>query len=106
MMKNGFNTEEHFQRQWGFVLGQETRSEQSYSAHYSAFSHRNPAGRCRDWWTIKVVVDRNKDRNNDDWYSMRTHVLWSAPTMAVARAKIDGFAQWARSRGFETICDL
>jgi hypothetical protein len=100
--KNGFPTTAHFKKPWGFVLGQETRSEQSaYSVE--PLSHRNPAGRCRDWWTIKVLAS---GRNLHDMYSMRTHVLWSAPTVAASSATIEAFAQWARSRGFETICDF
>jgi hypothetical protein len=107
--KNGFPSTAHFKKPWGFVLGQETRSasiDRQGAYGYEPLSHRNPAGRCRDWWTIKVVASGRNLYKLHDMYSMRTHVLWSAPTIAASSATIEAFAQWAQSCGFETICDF
>ncbi len=54
---------------------------------------------------IKAVLQRQQDAR-DDKYSKYTEVLWSAPTRAASKAKIEAFAQWARSRGFETVSDF
>jgi len=87
-VKHGFNSEERFERPWGFVIRQETHTEHN--------------GRCREWWTIKVVLQRYEDPD----YSHHTSVLWSAPIAATPAGQIRKFAEWARSRGFETVRDF
>jgi len=87
-MKNGFNSQQTFQRPWGFVIRQEDRTEHT--------------GRRSEWWTIKVVLKRHEDPD----YSYHTSVLWSAPIAATPAQEIRKFAEWARSRGFETVRDF
>ena len=86
--KHDWNTEERFKRPWGFVISQETRTEHN--------------GCCREWWTIKVVLKRHEDPD----FSYHTPVLWSAPVAATPAQETRRFAEWARSRGFETVRDF
>ena len=98
--KNRSKKKTHFARPWGFVIGREKTHISSRSCAYSAL-----AGRCREWWKIKIVFvarDRNEDLKPHTKYTLD---LWSAPEMAVPRAQIDGFAEWAQGEGFEVIYD-
>lgn len=103
--KNGFNTEERLERPWGFLISKETRAEQNANAYGPAFG---PASRHREWWTIKAVLQTQQDARFVDTnkYSKYTQDLWSAPLKAASREKTEAFAEWAQSRGFETVCDF
>lgn len=108
MSKKGRPWEQGCKHPWGFLISKKERTEQSPSA-YEPFSYRNPAGLQREWWTIKAVLKSSTSvLTLDDKYSHYTHNTpdWSAPVRAVPVARIEAFAQWARSRGYETVCDF
>jgi hypothetical protein len=81
---------------WGFLIGKDERQGLGKD------------GRRQYKWTIKAITKQQSPGTGSAPFSMRMEEVWSVPTeawsdMAHGRLLLTEFAEWAESRGFETI---